>query len=98
MWTRVVIVIEVVLEYFPEVAFADDNHSIKTLPADGPDEPFDVRILPRRTRRDGFLLDSKGRDTLGEFRSVVAIAVAQQVVWRSLKRECVDDLLPGPSR
>lgn len=58
MWTRVVIVLEVVLENFLEVAFADDDHSIQTLPADGPNEPFDVRILPRRARRGGLLLDS----------------------------------------
>ncbi len=47
MGTRVVIVFEVVLENVLEVAFADDDDVIEAFAADGPDESFDVRILPR---------------------------------------------------
>lgn len=91
-------VFEVVLENFLEVAFADDDHLIQALPADGSDESFDVRILPRRARCNGLLFDPEGRHAVGELGAVGAIAVAQQVFGRRLERERVDDLLPGPSR
>jgi len=97
MWTRVVIVFEVVLENVLKVAFADDDEVIEALAADGPDESFDVRILPRRTRRNGLLLEPKGRHAFGELLAVGTITVAQQVLRRSFEREGVYDLLPGPS-
>lgn len=46
MWTSAVIVVEVVLEDFLEVAFPDDDNLIEAFAADGPDESFDIRILP----------------------------------------------------
>ena len=97
MGTRMVVV-GIVLNNGPEVSFGEDDHAIQAFAPDGPDQSFDVWILPRSARRDGLLLDPKGRYTFGELCTVDAIAVAQQVFGRCLEREGADDLLPGPSR
>jgi len=42
------------------MSFSHDDHAIQAFAADGSDQPFGVRILPRSVRRNGLLLDPKG--------------------------------------
>jgi hypothetical protein len=98
MWARVMIIVEVALENCPQMSFADDDNLIQAFPADCPDQPFGVRILPRRVRGGQRFLDTEGSYAPGKLGTVYAIAVAQQVIWRRHKRELVDDLLSGPPR
>ena len=96
MWARVVIVVEVVLENCPEVSFADDDHLIQAFPADCPNQPFGVRILPRRVRGSQMFFDTEGSHAPAKLGTVDAIAVAQQMLWRRHKRKRMDDLLSVP--
>ncbi len=66
--TGKVVVVEVVFQNALKVSFSDDDHLIQTFPTDGLDRSFDVRILPRRTRRSGLFLDPEARHALGELR------------------------------
>ena len=98
MGTSKVVVVEVVLENALEVSFAEDDHLIQAFSADGLDQSFGVRILPRRARRSGLFLDAESRHASDELGTENTIAVAQQVLGRRRRREGVDDLLPGPTR
>jgi hypothetical protein len=98
MWARMVIVLEVVPEDYVQVSFAEDDHLVQTVSANGPDQSFRVRILPRRVRGCPLFRDTEGGNALGKLGPVGPIAVAQQVFWRRLKRKRVDHLLAGPTR
>ena len=95
-WTRMMVVVEIVLKNGPEVSFAKEDHAIQAFLPDGPDQSFDVWILSRSARRDGLLLDPKGRYTFGELCTVDAIAVAQQGFGRGSEREGVDPFAARP--
>jgi hypothetical protein len=86
MRTRVVIVLEEILEDALEMSFADDDNMSQAFPADGSDQPFGVRILPRRARRNGLFFDPEGRHALGELRTLDAIAIAEQVFLAAFRK------------
>ena len=92
------VIFEKGFENAPELLFMEHDHSIQALSANGTHQPLDVRILPRRSRRDELLLDAHAFDPLHEDQSVDRIAVPQQILGRSVVGERVDDLLRGPSR
>ncbi len=68
------------------MSFADDDNMSQAFPADGSDQPFGVRILPRRARRNGLFFDPEGRHALGELRTLDAIAIAEQVFLAAFRK------------
>ena len=75
---------------------AQDNHVVETLTTNRSNEPFDERVLPRRTWRRQNLLDFEPRDTPVEVASVDLIAVPQQVTRRRVPGKGVNHLLRCP--
>ncbi len=51
MGARFVVVGDVAVEYSSEVAFAQNDHMVHTLTANGADDALGIGILPRRPRR-----------------------------------------------
>jgi hypothetical protein len=50
MRSALVIIAEICLEDTPQMPLVQNDHVIKYLPADAPDEAFDGRILPKPLR------------------------------------------------
>ena len=90
------IIVQVVSKDSPQVPLAQDNHVVETLTANRSDEPFDERVLPRRTWRRQNLLDLEPRDTSVEVRTVDLISVPQQVTRRRVPGKGVNHLLRRP--
>jgi hypothetical protein len=78
------------------VGFAEDDHVIEALAANGAHEALREWILPRRLRGCLDLFDAKPGDALAERGPVDAIAIAEEVPRGRVFREYVDDLLGGP--
>jgi hypothetical protein len=76
--------------------FVEHDQAIQTLPADGADHPFAVRILPGRGRRHEDFLDAHAFDSLFEVVTIDVITIADQKTWSRLVEEGLDDLLGGP--
>ena len=69
---------------------------VETVAANGADDPFNERTLPRRTGRRQNLLDTKSRDAPVEVSAVDAISIPQQVPRRRVRWKRIDHLLRRP--
>ena len=69
---------------------------VKAFQANRADQSFNVRRLPRRSKRDGDLLDAHVFHALLEFRSVDPITITKQICWCFIPWKRFDDLLDGP--
>ena len=78
-----VVVGEVCLEMTAQHAFIPDDDVIDALTPSRPDETFDVRILPRRPRRDEDLLDPKGLFCVAECLAVDPLPIADDKLGAS---------------
>ena len=90
------IIIQKTLEMPVQAAFVEHDQVIQALPADGPDYPFYVGTLPRRTRCREYLFDAHGLQLANEIAAKDPIAVAQQIAWRAVPGECLSQLLSDP--
>ena len=98
MSSRTVIVRKVTGQDSAQVPFAQDEDMLEALAPDRADEPLRERVLPgARGRRQDFA-DPHAPDSLPEHVTVDAVAIAEQIGWRGLVREGVDDPLGGPGR
>lgn len=79
-----------------EMRLVDDDHVIQTLATHGPNEAFDVGVLPRApgTRHD--LGDVQAGDPPTHSVVVDAIPVSQQPPWGRVLGKGLDQLLGGP--
>jgi hypothetical protein len=91
-----VVVGEVVSQQATQVGLVQHDHMIEALAAQGPDETFHVRILPRGPRGRLDFADPQGLDAAREHDTVDRIAVAQQVSWGGLPGERLHELLGRP--
>jgi hypothetical protein len=74
----VVVIEEVVMEQATQMILVQDEDVVETLAAQGPDEAFHVRILPRGPRRRLDFADPQGLDAARKHDPVDRIAVAQE--------------------
>ena len=80
------------------MSLVQDDHVVQAFAADTPDQPLDVRILPRTPRGDHDLLDPHVPHPLPKGGAVDAVAIAQEIPRGLVPREGVNDLLGGPLR
>jgi hypothetical protein len=73
-----VVVDEVLAQQAAQMGFVQHHDVVETLAAEGADETFHVRILPRGPRRRLDFADSQGVNSAREHDPVDRIAVAQQ--------------------
>jgi hypothetical protein len=91
-----VIVAHVRAKEVPQMVFPEHDHVIETLSPDGPNDSFDVRILPRTTRRTDDFFDAHRLDPSDELAAVDPISIAEQVARSFVPRECLGHLSSGP--
>ena len=96
MWTRVVIILEVIGEDSLQMGFVQDDHVVQTFSAYGTDDAFAIGILPGRAWCDRDFFDPHAFDAFCEVIAVDAVAITKEKTWCFLVRESVDDLLGGP--
>jgi hypothetical protein len=88
---------KVVAQQATQVGLVKHHHVVETLAAQGPDEAFHVRILPRGPRRGLHFADPQGLDSAGEHDPVEdRIAVAQEISRGGVPGERLHDLLGRP--
>ena len=92
-----VVVEEVVTQQAAQMGFVQHHDVVEALAAEGADEPFRVRILPRRPRRRLDFMDPHGLDSARERDPVHRIAIAQEVSRGSLPGERLHELLGCPT-
>ena len=91
-----VVVDEVVAQQATQVGLVQHHDVVEALAAQGADEAFHVRILPRRPRRRLDFVDPHGLDSAREHDPVDRIAVAQEVSRGGLPGERLHELLGRP--
>ncbi len=70
----------------------EDDHMIQAFSTDGPDNTFDIRILPWRAARGDNLIYAQAPDPSLNLLAVYRIAITQKIAWRGI--EWHGDLLP----
>jgi len=90
------IVVKVFGQNALQMALAKYDHVVQALTADGSDQTFGVRILPRRPRGGDYFLDAHVLHPVTEVPAVDAVPVAKQKTRSFLERKHFDDLLSGP--
>ena len=80
------------------MTLVQDEHVVQAFAADTPDQPLDVRILPRTPWGDHDLLDLHMLYPLLKGSAIDAVPVTQEIPRGLVPREGVNDLLGGPFR
>jgi len=73
------------------MTLAKDNSVIQTLPADATDDAFNIRILPRASRRGGAFFHCQTSQAFSKVISLCGIAITQQMLrlrlpWKGLNK------------
>ena len=76
--------------------FAEHDHVVQALTANCSDEAFQLGSPPRRAWSSENLLEAQGLHLLSEVIAEDAVAISQEVAWRSVPRESLPELLGGP--
>jgi len=86
----------VVAEKLGGVALVEHDDVVEQITADGSDDAFRERILPRAPGCADHLLDAEGFHLLGEPRSIDRITIAEEQAGRGVTREGLGELVRGP--
>src|SRR5688572_30370014 len=81
-----------------QMPFAEDDHMVQTLAANGSDQPFREWILPRAQRAREYLANAHASDTPPEHLTVDGVAIPQQPSRRGVVRKRFNHLLRRPGR
>jgi hypothetical protein len=96
MGTETMVILEVAGQNAPQMRLVQHDDVIEHLAPDAPEQPFHIRILPRRARGTHDLLDPHMPDALPKLGAIDVVAIAQQIAWRCVPGEGVHHLLSGP--
>ena len=96
MWTRIVIILEVIGEDSLQMDFVPYDHVVQAFSAYGTNDAFAIGILPGRAWCDGDFFDPHTFDALCEVVAVDVVAITKEKTRCFLVWESVDDLLGGP--
>jgi hypothetical protein len=78
------------------MGLAQNDDVIEALAADGADDPFGERVLPRCSGSDDHFANSHVGQAPGEALAVDGIPIAEEISWRGLVWEGLEDLAGGP--
>ena len=62
-----------------QISLVQHDHVIEALAANGADNPFNIRTLPRRARRRQYLLDAHGLNLVDEALREGPVAVTKEI-------------------
>ena len=77
-----------------EGPLVEDDEVVQTFPSDRTNEALAIRILPWRMRSGEHLMNPQGMNRCRERLAINSVAIAQQVAWRTIPGEGLDQL-PG---
>jgi len=80
------------------MSFVQNDHVVQAFTANTPDQPLNIRILPRTSWGDHDFLDPQMLYPLLKGRAIDAVPVTQEIPRGLVPREGLDDLLGGPFR
>jgi hypothetical protein len=98
MCSPLVIISEIVGQNVHQMPFVDDDDVIQALTPDAPDQPLDIRILPRPPGGDDDLFDPQMLYPLPKGSAIDAVPIAQEILKGLVPREGLHDLLSRPFR
>jgi len=78
------------------MTLVQDDHVVQAFTAETPNQPLDVRILPRTPWGDHDLLDPHMLYPLPEGSAIDVVPIAQEIPRGLVPREGINDLLRGP--
>src|SRR6266705_4599704 len=97
MWTRDVVVVDVITQDAPQVPFAENDQVVQALPAYRLDDPLGVGVLPGRLWGGEDLPDTDRPDDPPECLAVGPIPIPQEVArLGAVSGKGLPDLLRGP--
>ena len=64
-----------------EVSLAEHDEMVETLPLDRADQPFDVTVLPRRSRSRRPITDAHALDASRDDLTIDRITISDQIAW-----------------
>ena len=91
-----VVVGDVGFEDAAEVGLAEDDDMIETLPPYRADQPFDVSVLPRRSRCRRSITDAHALEASADDVTIDCITISDQVAWSFGPRKCIGDVSSDP--
>ena len=77
------------------MSLAEDEDVIKALPADRADQPFDMAVLPRQSRRCRSVANAHGANAPSERLAIDPIAITDKILRRVLPADGLSHL-PRP--
>ena len=98
MRPRLGVVAEVLAEHTPEVILVHDHDVVEALAPYRADQPFDIGILPWRSRRRPHVLDLEVIDRSKKLRSIDRIAIPEQKPRSRFPWIRLDELASCPLR
>src|ERR1700736_3756742 len=78
------------------MGFAEHHNMIEAFPADRADQPFCVRVLPRRTRRRRAVSNADRSNAADKYLTVCTIAIPDQVSRNLLPAASLSELIGDP--
>jgi hypothetical protein len=78
------------------MALAEHDHVVQAFPANTPDEPFHIRVLPGTPRGGHNFGHAQAIDTLMECRPVDTISITEEIPRRLISGKGLDHLLGRP--
>src|SRR5215813_2949563 len=96
MRARLVVVESIRFEAPTQMPFTNDQDMIQAFPSECADEPFDIGVLPRRSGCRRTVPNSHCSDPVQKNLTIESVIVADQVRWRGIPREGLDDLSRQP--
>src|SRR5690348_2364385 len=79
-----------------KVTFAEHHDVVETLASDRSDQPFNVTVLPRRSRRDRSVSNAHGPQSTGDRSAIRRVTVSDEIARSFVPRKCLSDLLGNP--
>ena len=94
--SRALVIRDVRSKHLSEMPLVEHDHVVQTLATDGPDDAFDVGILPGRPRCGADRRETARGDGSTECRIEGRVTVVQQEPRGGIVGACVAELLSGP--
>src|SRR2546427_8750890 len=96
MGSGLLVVLEIRLENAAQSRFAQHNHVVKAVTADGTDQALNVSVLPRGLRGRENFVNADPVCRLVEQVSVTSVSIMKQVPRRTVPWEGLHELLRSP--
>src|SRR5512139_689913 len=91
-----VVVVGICAQDPAQVRFAQDHDMVQAVSSDRADEPFDVSVLPGRSRCRWSVADTHGRETSGYWMAIRGVSIPDEVSRRLLPGKGLGDLSSDP--